>query len=466
MKRLKLEILEDYEVVLNRPTAIRAIQFGDDATLLGLVDRLLDDGNANGLDVGVALVQAGAEGFAAELKEQDGLFTAFVRGDLNEKEVRREQVVQSVLAALDPDADDEALMSLARDGSVRFAILNEDETGEFAARDAVCAALAARFLVERWRAGLDGMAVIVCGGDDECAQRAQARMLAFAQEWRAGEAFEQWLSDCRFFPALADCMVMRSDAKEAARLCSGMNYADAMIHLAEPYGLWAIRADAAFRAEFPMDRYCGQIEFADDLTPYYLKKQRLFDAGLFAMAALGCLHGNDTLADCMKDEPLRDLVGHALYDELLPYVPLPREEVVRYVIGCYERYENPLNNNAIPDAARGLIRRFNLGVLPAVRAYADEHFAPPENLTVALAATVMLYADARPKDGGYFTIVGQEELRLHESPEVLAEFSRLSSDMSPDSLAYAVLSDRILWDGADLREIDGLPELLTRNLSE
>ena len=124
MKRLKLEILEDYEVALNRPAAIRAIQFGDDATLLGLVDRLIDDGNANGLDLGVALVQAGSEGFAGELKEQDGLFTTFVRGDLNEKEVRREQVVQSVLAALDPDADDEALMSLARDGGVRFAILN------------------------------------------------------------------------------------------------------------------------------------------------------------------------------------------------------------------------------------------------------------------------------------------------------------------------------------------------------
>ena len=85
MKRLKREILEDYEVVLNRPAGTRAVQFGDDAVLLGLVDRLIDDGNANGLDVGIAVVQAGSEGFAKELKEQDGLYTAFVRGDLNEK---------------------------------------------------------------------------------------------------------------------------------------------------------------------------------------------------------------------------------------------------------------------------------------------------------------------------------------------------------------------------------------------
>lgn len=465
MKRLMREILADYDVAANAPEKVRAVQFGDDALLMGLVDRLIDDGNRNGLGVGVAVVQPGAQGHGRALKEQDGLFTTFVRGDLNEKAVQREQVVQSVLTALEPETDDEALMALARNQDVRFAILHEDEIGEFAARDAVCAALAARFLAERWRAGLDGMAVIVCGGDAGCARRARERMLAFAREWRADAAFVQWLGACRFFPALADCLVARSGAEEAAQLCARMNYADAMIHLAEPYGLWAICADAAFREEFPMDSCCGQIELVDDLEPYYLKKQRLFDAGLFAMAALGCLHGDVTLAECMKDEPLRELAGHALYDEILPYVPLSRDEAAAYVIASCERYANPMNDNLILDAARGLVHKFNAGVLPVMRAYSDEHFAPPERLTVALAATVMLYADARLKDGVYRTVVGRTELELHESPEALEAFSRLSSDMEPESLAYAVLSDRSLWNGADLREIDGLTELLTRNLA-
>ena len=37
--------------------------------------------------------------------------------------------------------------------------------------------------------------------------------------------------------------------------------------------------------------------------------------------------------------------------------------------------------------------------------------------------------------------------------------------MDPESLAYAVLSDRELWNGADLRKIDGLPEMLSENLA-
>ena len=78
---------------------------------------------------------------------------------------------------------------------------------------------------------------------------------------------------------------------------------------------------------------------------------------------------------------------------------------------------------------------------------------------------VLLYADARRADGRWETVVGQETRELHESPDVMEAFSRLSSDMDPESLAYAVLSDRELWNGADLRKIDGLPEMLSENLA-
>ena len=129
MKHLNRSIMEDYEIAQNAPRRLCAVQFGDDALLLGVVDRLLDDANRAGANLGVAVVQPGETGFAKALSEQDGLFTTFVRGDLNEQEVRREQVVQSVLRALDPAEDDGALMALARDPGVRFAILHEDETG-------------------------------------------------------------------------------------------------------------------------------------------------------------------------------------------------------------------------------------------------------------------------------------------------------------------------------------------------
>lgn len=464
MKHLNRFILEDYDISLNAPERLCAVQFGDDALLMGLVDRLLDDANREGLNAGVAVVQSGTTGHARQLKEQDCLYTTFIRGEADEKEVRREQVVQSVLEAFDPEADDETLMALARNEDIRFAILHADETGEFALRNQINAALLARWLVERRRAGIGGMAVIVCGDEASCADSMKSQVLALAEGWNAGADFAPWLDGCRFFPALADCLVFRSQADEAARLCAEMNYADAMIHLAEPYGLWAIQADDAFRAEFPMDEKCSQIRFVDDIGAELLKKHRFFDAGIFAMSALGYLHGNGTLADCMKDEALRDLVGHALYDEVLPYSPVSREEAAAYVIRCCERYENPMNDNRILDCAAGLLRKFRVGVLPVIRAYADEHFAAPERLTLGLAATILLYSGAREDDGVYTVLMDNIPEAVHDDPALLEAFSQLAPDMSPDSLAYAALADRELWAGADLREIDGMEEKVTELL--
>ena len=464
MKRLNRSILSDYEIPVNRPSRLRGVQFGDDAVLLGLVDRLIDNANAEGADVGLAVVQPGETGFAAQLKEQDGLFTAFVRGETGEKPVKREQVVQSILEAVDPAADSDRLMQLAADENVGFILLHADEVGEYAVRDAVCAALAARFLVERWKKSAAPVAAIVCGESTDCADKVKNQILGYAEGWRAGEDFARWLDGCRFFPALADCLTFRSSPEEAARLCAEMNYADAMIHLAEPYGLWAIQADDAFRAEFDLEK-CGQIRYVDDLTDEITKKTRLFDAGLFSMAALGLLHGNETLAECMKDEPLRDLVGHALLDEMLPFAPFEREKIIPYIIQCYERYGNPMNDNLLPDAARGLVHKFNTSILPAVRAYANEHFEPPKYLTAAFSAMILLYADVRLRDGGYETVVGQSLIPVHENPETLEAFSCLASDMQPDSLAYAVLSDRTLWNGADLREIDGFEDAVITNIA-
>lgn len=461
MKHLNRSIMEDYEIERSAPERLCAVQFGDDALLMGLVDRLLDDANRGGANIGLAVVQPGETGFAKALSEQDGMFTAFVRGDLDEKEVRREQVVQSVLRALDPAEDDAALMALARDPGVTWILLHEDETGEFAERNAVCTLLAARFLLERVHAGLGGCAVVVCGDSADCAERVRARMAAASENWGADGA---WLDEMRFFPSLAECMVSRCTAAEAARLCAEMNYADAMIHISEPYGLWAIQADEAFCAEFPIAG--GQIAFVEDLKPLVDRKHRLFDAGLFAMAALGALRGDETLADCMKDEALRERVGHALMDELMPFAPMAREEAAKYVIACCERWENPLNDNRIFESASGLLRKFRVGALPALRAYADEHFAPPENLTMALAALVRVYSGVHWADGGYQVLLEGEALAIHDDPELLAAFTYLSPDMASDSLAYAVLADRALWRGEDLREIPSLEDRLVNLLMD
>lgn len=409
LQRLEPGMMARYEIEAHRPTRVNAIEFGMSAAMLGTVNRLLD---ASGLDIGVACVEDGETGHAARLARQGGLYTVVVRGYAGETAVHREIVVQCVLSAHETGD----IETLAQDANIEFGFVDDTD----AAR-----ALAARFAETRRAAGLGDVMLFALGEN-----------------------------------ALPDSLVFRSEADEAARQCREMNYLDDMLFFAEPHARLTLAAPESFRERFPLDCADG-VYFADpaEFEAEARLKSRLFDAGLFLMAAPGWLNGCDTLSDCMKHDRLRRFVGEGFTGELMPALSdADRATVARRVIECFERYENPLNRNRVLRAAENLLARFMRGALPIMRQTAETDFEPPRRLSFALAATIMLYAGARlnPKTGVYEVMRGKTAEAIHDDPAKLEIFSTLSHDMPPETLAYAVLADRELWGGLDLRDIDGL----------
>ena len=461
MQRLNPAMMERYEIKNRRPAAIRAAQFGMGEALLGVADRLIDAGNAAVAPdrrVGVACVPPdgphAGEGSdpAALLAEQEGLYTLLERGYRGETPVKNEIVVQCVSRVI---RDGDALAALAAEPGLALALVDGES-------EALAAELApaARLLAARRAAGLPGLAFLCLGERADIGDTVRGALAGLAPD------LAPWLAaECAFYPALADGLARRADAAEAAKQCAEMNYADGMLHLAEPYARLTIQAPAAFRERWPLDIAEGAA-FADDIAPVLAQKHRLFDAALFAMAAPGWLLGCDTLSDCMKHARLRAFVGHACYDELLGADPEARRRDAAYVIQCFERFENPLTRNGILASARPLLARFARGALPAIRAWAAENFEPPRRLTFALAATIMLYAGARPDGRGVWRVArGRQSEAIHDDPGALAVFATLSHDMPPEALAYAVLADRELWRGANLRDIDGLEQRVALDIA-
>ena len=445
MQRLNRGMLRRYDIPEHAPSGVRAVQFGLGEVLLGVADRLLD---AACPALGIACVPPegpwtgeGADP-AALLREQEGLYTLLVRGYRGETPVKDEVVVQSILCVAD-DPQEPAVNPALVLG------LLDTEAPDFNAN----AVNAAKLLGLRFEAGLNGLYMLCLGEDADCTHRAREAIAALTPD----PAFRKWLCDsCAFCPALADGLAFRADAKAAARQCAEMNYADGMLHLAEPYAHMTIQAPVRLREMLPVRDGVG-ISIVDDLVPALNDKRRAFDAGLFAMAAPGWLLGCNTLSDCMKHERLRDFVGRCYADELLPADPDARAAIAPRVIQAFERFENPLNENALLPTARPLLMRFRRAVLPIMRAWADENFEPPRLLSFALAATIMLYAGARSNaEGRYEVYRGTQVFTLEDDPEALAVFATLSHDMPPEALAYAALADRELWHGEDLRDIDGL----------
>ena len=445
MQRLNRGMMGRYDIPERFPARVNAVQFGLDETLLGVVDSLIDAAQAG---VGIAALRttpADGRDPAQLLNEQDGMFTLFTRGYLGEQGVNREEVVQAILRA----GGEGEIAALAADAELALGILGEADAD--AALD-----MAARLLELRRDAGLPGLEFLCVGMDASCAREGLLR--------RAPELEAYITGQCAFYPALADGIALRAEAKEAARLCEGMNYLDGMIHLAEPGAKLTIQAPEAFRRRWRLDGAEG-VRFVDDLSPALQQKRRLFNAGLFLLAAPGWLLGHNTLSDCMKDEALRDYAGRAYMQELIAGDDISRAKDAPYVIRAFERFENPLNDNALLRVAAPLLARFRTAVLPLIRAWAEENFEPPRNLSFALAATIMLYAGARPNEKGRYEVLrGSERHVLADDPQALAVFATLAHDMPPEALAYAALADRELW-GEDLREIDGLEQRVALDIA-
>ena len=443
MVQLNRSMMERYEIADHRPGETCAAIFGADRLMLGAVARLLDGAGLGALCITPA---------AAALEKQDGMFTLLVRGEEDGKDVRREQVVQSILRALDPDGDfEEMLLAAARpEMDLLFLPLHAA---------AVEIALAARYLYARWQAGCAAPEIILAAEDvlPEEVPNLRAGMIALSAAWADNEAFAAWLQTGRFHALLCEGMSAPLNEAERARALHDMNYRDDFIAWAEPMLKCTLQGGAP-------QKLAGVL-CKEDFESACLKKERVFDSVVFLCAVSGFLSGKDTYAQVLKDEKLRAWIGRAFFEEILPALPYAREAVAPDVISAFSRLENSSNDVPLMEIGRGLLGRFPRTLLPAIRAWADREFEAPPRLSLALSAAIMIYAGARKNSCGAYEILrGDQTREICDDASILEAFSRLSHDMPAESLAYAALADRDIW-GCDLREVDGLEMRVAFDLS-
>ena len=192
--------------------------------------------------------------------------------------------------------------------------------------------------------------------------------------------------------------------------------------------------------------------------------QMLLDVWTDAFLAPGFLCGHDTSDQVMKDEGLRDFLGNALMHEIMPFLPFEKKQVELSVIAVCSMLENRVTPVQLMDRVPNLPERMEKGLLPLMEKYALKHFVFPPCLTLSLAAMMMLFAGTRRDEEGKYTLArGEKVLPVSGDKEMLEAMSHLSCDMSAESLAYAVLSDRVVWT-RNMRDVPGLEESVTNAL--
>ena len=441
MVRLNRSMMERYEIVDRRPKTLRAALFGIDQMMLCGAARLLDRANELGGDLGAVCIAYGKE--KEQLRMQDGMFTLLIRGEGEDgSPLREERVVQSIIEVADIEKDGMNFAARPELDMLFFSMQFSPE--ELAAELAVLS----HFLHVRFKAGLSAPRVIFLDASavPGIVGEFQEGVAEFARLSFEDSDFIQWLKGVSFQSFLVDSLFDELSDAEFEKAQRDMNYQDSFLLWAEPQ----LKCVAEVDLPEELAAVCDHGDFALACE----QKNRIFDSLQFLCAALGFLSGYDNAAQVMKDENLRSFIGRAFFDELLPVLPWPREEIAPLVISSFARLENAMND--VPLLHECMMVNFHRSLLPSIRAYAEREFDVPPRLTLAFSAAIMIYAGVRSGDDGEYEILrGKDKFTVRDSTCILEAFSQYAHDMPAETLSYAVLADRDLWD-RDLREIDGL----------
>jgi tagaturonate reductase len=443
---------------------VTILQIGDGNFLRAFVDWMIDVANEQGfLQAGVAIAQPLPQGLAAQLNAQDGLFTVLLRGIENGREVQSRRLVSCVRTAIDPYADWPAMRALAARPSLRFVVSNTTEAGIADVEEAfapetcptsfpakVAALLHARFEALGGVAA-PGVVFLPCELIEANGATLKRIVKLHAQRWNFGAGFLQWIEQSNhFLDTLVDRIVPGYPAAEADALRAEWGYDDRLMVAAEPFHLFVIQGPRALAEELPLHKAGLNVLWTDDLKPYRTRKVRILNGAHTASALAAYCAGIDTVQQMTEDPVLSAYLRQVMFDEIVPFVPLPEAERQSYAATTMERFSNPFIRHELISIALNSVSKWKVRVLPTVKDHVARYDSVPAGLAFSLAALLCFYR-GRMVDGTYTGTRAQGTYPIRDDATVIAKMSRAWEDGEPARL----LSDVTLW-GEDLAALPGL----------
>ncbi len=453
MRRLNYETLTQagYDGYLLRRAPERVLQFGEGNFLRAFAEDFIDRMNETaGFDAKVVLVQprGGHPEAADRFGEQEGLYTLVLRGRENGAAAERARVISCVSHCLDPKRDWDALLACAKNPDLRFIISNTTEAGivfdpACKRSDAPPASFPAKltaFLYERWRRGGRGFVILSCELIDRNGEELRRCVNEYVRLWALEDDFAAWLErENLFCSTLVDRIVTGAPKAEASALCESFGYEDQLIDTGELFAAWVIEAPQSLKDELPFEKAGLPIRIVDDVTPYKQRKVRILNGAHTAMVLGAHLAGKAIVRECMEDDVIRGFLDRALFDEILPTLDLPRDELQDFAASVLDRFNNPYIDHRLLDIALNSTAKWKARVLPSVVAYSGRKGDLPKRLVFSFAAYAAFY-----RKGG-------DAVR---DDDWVLDFFRAHANDDASALMRALVRNERMW-GDSLACLDG-----------
>ena len=458
---------------------VRVLQYGEGNFLRAFVDYMIDIANEKtDFNGSVALVKPISIGtlFPA-FKEQDYRYTVMLRGLVDGEPVEQTRVVTSVSDAVDCYQDYEQYAAYAKLDTLRFIVSNTTEAGIVLKEDddfnacppASYPGKLCKLLYERAEhfgyAEDKGLVILPVELIDDNGIELKKCVKALAKIWNLGEKFEQWLdSACVFTSTLVDRIVTGYPRGEDKAIWEKLGYEDNILVTAEPFGLWVIESDRDISKELPLPE-CGlPVIYTDNQKPYKQRKVRILNGAhtSFVPAAFQC--GYDYVLDAMNDPMIASFMQHTLYDEVIPTLSLPKDDLMSFAEAVTGRFRNPFIKHALLSICLNSVSKWRARCMPSLLGYVEKTGELPARLTFSLASLMSLYRGGRLEGGKLICDRDGQPYELQDDAAVL-EFFASTSGQSPAEQVSAFVSNEAFF-GPELCKVPGLIESVTASLTD
>ena len=481
MEQLCYETLEKagYTGYLLKNAPERVLQFGEGNFLRAFADYWFDMANEKaGWNGKCVLVQPITQGLTQLINRQEGLYTLYLRGRQNGEKVDAKRVISSVSRCLNPyeKQDYDAMMDVAAGEALEYIVSNTTEAGivydpSCRLEDCPPASFPAKLtqvLLHRWRAGRPGVVVLSCELIDNNGKELLRCVNQYIKQWGLKEGFARWVNgDCTFCSTLVDRIVPGRirDAAEAARLEDENGYRDALIDVGEVFGVWNIEGPEWLAEKLPFRAAGLNCPVVPDVTPYKKRTVRILNGAHTGFVLGAYLAGYDIVRDCMQDDVILGFMNRMLHEEVIPTLPLDRQDLEAFAAAVQDRFNNPFINHELMSITLNSTSKWRARNMPSLLEYAQTAGKLPPCLAMSFAAYIAFYSSdiqALTEQGLVCRRPKGNEYTVSDDRWVL-EFYYSRRGVSDETLVHDVMTNEKMW-GQDLTLVPGFEQAAAENL--
>ncbi|MBX4267807.1 tagaturonate reductase [Clostridium estertheticum] len=450
----------------------RVLQFGEGNFLRAFVDWQIDKMNKEaGFNGSVVVVQPIENGLVDKLNDQDGLYTLYLQGMNDGKAIAEHSVINSISRGINPYTQHDEYMKIAENKDLRFVFSNTTEAGiaydendkledipQKSFPGKLTALLYNRFKFFNGQKD-KGLIMIPCELIDRNGDKLKEIILKYSKLWNLEREFALWINEANTFcSTLVDRIVPGYPRDTIKEITEELGYVDNLVVVGEHFHLFIIEGPKWIENEFPASKAGLNVKFVEAMAPYRTRKVRILNGSHTSLVPVSYLYGLNTVAESVDHEVIGKFIRDTIYEEIIPTLDLPKEELSYYAKVVLERFMNPFVKHYLMSISLNSMSKYETRDLPSLLQFVKVKNELPKRLVFSLAALMEFYKGKR----------GEEIIKLSDDVDVLELYKTQwdncdGSEVALRKLVTTILAYKKVWK-MDLNEVKGLTEAVTHNL--